>query len=184
MTDAERTMREEQWMLTQEFLDPNYPTPPIVGAFKLLYEAQWELFLRDIDNNHALKFFNQELNDFSCASSWESLAAANGVEPYDKWWSIDPQLPSDIRDFCREFRAVVRSFDSGNTGGNAAFGAPSPNFPPQLALIVQHDGGCLAPYFNPSYERPAEYRLVDQMLRSRRLWREMQDGGTTYIYRT
>lgn len=184
MTDAERTMREEQWMLTQEFLDPDRPEPPIVTAFKLLDADGWEAFLRNIDDSHALKFFNPELRDFSCAADWETLASECGIEPYDQWWSIDPQLAPEVCDFCREFRAAVRDREGITAGGLAAFTAPGVGMVKELGLIVYHDGGGLAPYFNPAYQRVADYQLVDQLLRPRKLWREMQDGGTTYIYRT
>jgi hypothetical protein len=187
MTDAERTMREEQWMLTQEFVDADYPIPPIVAAFRLIQPAQWELFLSDIDDNSALRFFNPELNDFNCASSWESLAADNGIEPYDAVWSIDPRLDGPVRDFCRELRSALKATGNYGTGGLQSFVFPDGVYPSAAAkplLIVQHDGGALAPYFNSSYERPAEYRLVDQLLRTRNMWRECWDAGTTYIYRS
>lgn len=183
MTDAERTMREEQWMLTQEFVDEDYPIPPIVAAFKLIHAAQWEMFLRDIDDNAALRFFNPELNDFSCAASWEELATDNGIEPCDESWGIDPQLPPDVQQFCRELRAHVRHFEGNSTGGQKVFERPAVAADSRV-LTIYHDGGPLAPYFNPSYELPVEYALVDQLLRSRNLWREMRDCGTTDIYRS
>lgn len=187
MTDAERTMREEQWMLSSELLRLDQHEPPIITAFRALDAAALERFMSDLRDNPALRFFNPEQVDFSCAASWDALAAECGIEPHDHTWRIDPRLEPAARDFCRELRSVVRNVGAAGTGGLQSFVYPDGVYPSAAAkpiLIVQHDGGGLAPYFNPSYERPADYRLVDQLLNVRNLWREMQDGGTTYIYRT
>ena len=148
MCDAELTMREEQWILPNELLNPDRYEPPVITAFRVLDAAALERFLDDLRDNPALRFFNPEQAEFSCAASWDALAAEHGIEPYDHTWRIDPRLEPAARDFCRELRSVVRARHDGGTGGLQSFVYPDGEYPRAAAkpvLIVQHDGGGLAP---------------------------------------
>ena len=187
MTPAERTMREEKWMLTNELHDPMAEEPPEVIAFRVLQEEDWTHFVMNTEDNPALRFFNPEQRDFSHGEDWEDLCKIRGFPPFDHTWAI-PEMHHDVDAFCREMRNTCRDRGSEGTGGCNAFHRPldAENFAgglgPRCALVVVHDGGCLAPYFNPSYEDVESYQLVDGLLKVRGLYREGINPAVTAIY--
>lgn len=184
MSDVERTLREEKWVLAPELFTGKQQEAPLIQAFKQLNHTAWEEFVSDLTDNEALRFFNTETGEFSHAKDWEDLAASQGIEPFDLWWMIDQDLSPDVQDVCREIRAAVRAEGCTGTGGQQSFMYPTGTFTAvsKVALVVNHDGGALAPFFNLSYERPQCYNAVDSALGARNMWREMQDCATTYIY--
>jgi hypothetical protein len=186
MTDIERTMREEKWMLTNELFLPDRPEPPEVVAFRMLQEADWIYFLDDVYDNPGMKFFNPETRGFSHADSWEELGALYGVEPFRSELAIPDGIPENVKDFCRELRNSMRVRGEEGCGGCKAFYAPGEWVDPvdeHVLLVVCHDGGAMASWFNLNYDQIKLYDSVDLMLRSRGLWREHEDAAVSHIYK-
>jgi hypothetical protein len=188
LRDIERTMREERWMLSEELFASERPEPDEVAAFRVLQETDWMHFIDTITDNPALRFFNPERQEFSPAPDWAALAADYGVEPFGPEWAISDDLPLNVRAFCRELRHAVRRISqSDHTGGCKSFYTPREahtfcQVGPSALLVVCHDGGVLAPYFNYAYEDMKCYNEADRLLRSRRLWRESHNPAVTVIY--
>lgn len=104
-------MREENWMLSSELFDPSRKEPEEVIAFRILQEEDWVHFVMNIEGNDALKFFNPEQREFSCADTWAKLAEMEGVECFDNRFRIDSGMAEKAKDFCREFRTALRTHD-------------------------------------------------------------------------
>lgn len=177
MTDAEKTMREEQWMLSAELLlTPSFvPEPPIVTAFRLLDGMKWEQFRDSLVDNPALRFFNPELREFSCASGWEDLADEYGVPEYAECWRIDVSMPEAARRFCRDLRALVGSEETADRTVRYF----QPICRGRLVLSVNHTTNCLTPYFQD--EDDSRFRVTTDMLKHRGLTRCRLTGGITLI---
>lgn len=183
---AERTMREERWMLTDELFASKRPEPPEVAAFRMLQEEDWMHFMGNVEGNDAMRFFNPELKEWSCMPDWEALAEDWGVKPYHIDLAIPENITPEAHDFCRSMRAAMRHDDSEYTGGCKAFNHPweftGDKGGPKCVLIVCHDGCALAPWFNLNYEQVKKYDRVDLLLRVRNLWREGINPAVTAIY--
>lgn len=177
----ETTLREEQWVPLSELLDRELP--PVAEAFRGLYEKAWETFVKDAQEGKP-KFYNQEQLEYSSVQDWETLGQQFGIEPYDVNLTIPPELIPAARYFCRDLRAYV-GVDS-SCGGCQAFYTPeeASNIvnTAGAVLVVIHDGGALAPYFNLSYECYDLYDKVDTLLGIRGLWRESYNAAVTLIY--
>ena len=178
MTDAEKTMREEQWMLSEELLltPASVPEPPIVTAFRLLDGMRWEQFRESLVDNPALRFFNPELREFSCASGWEDLADECGIQPYAECWRIDVSMPEAARQFCRDLRALISREETAVARSTRYF---QPICRGRLALSVNHTANCLTPYFQD--EDDSRFRVTTDMLKHRGLTGCRLTGGITLI---
>ena len=178
MTDAEKTMREEQWMLSEELLltPASVPEPPIVTAFRLLDGMRWEQFRESLVDNPALRFFNPELREFSCASGWEDLADECGIQPYAECWRIDVSMPEAARQFCRDLRALISREETAVARSTRYF---QPICRGRLALSVNHTVNCLTPYFQD--EDDSRFRVTTDMLKHRGLTGCRLTGGITLI---
>jgi hypothetical protein len=185
--DAERTMREEKWLITNELFDPDRPEPPDVAAFRALQEDDWLHFMTEVVDNDAMKFFNPERREYSSAADWEALAKSYGIwPPYKDEFSIPATISEEMQDLCRQIRQHVRHRGSFGLGGCNAFHDPREvrfaSVGSKCVLVICHDGGALAPYFNPSYEDAESYQSIDYILRDRNLWREGINPAVTAIY--
>ena len=175
-SDAELTMREEQWMLSNELLNADVPEPPIVTAFKLLDESRWEQFRAAISDNAALRFFNPELREFSCAAGWEALSEECGITPYGACWRIDATLPEPARQFCRDLRALVDS-EATDTADSARYFELSDVT--LATLVVDHRKNCLTPYFGNALD--SRFRMAMDLQLARGLTRYNLNDGITLI---
>lgn len=179
----EITLREEQWVQMSELLDN---LPPVVQAFRGLYEQEWEKFENDIRLDLGPRFYNVESGDYSSAHDWLTLGVMSGIRPYDTDLAIPEGLPPAAVDFCRELRAQLRAWGSEGCGGCKAFYTPeeAERFVETrgAVMVVVHDGGSLAPLFNLDYQRYKDYERVDVMLKLRNMWRESYNAAVTIIY--
>lgn len=182
MTDAQRTMREENWMLTDELHSGARPEPPEVTAYRVLRDEDWVEFVMDTENNQALRFFNPEQREFSPAQDWDELCEMQGIAPYAKEWSIPATLTEAARDFCRELRNDVLARGDEDTKGHHAFHDPKGGLFETTAccvLVVSHPPDtALESYFKSMGEM--EGHTVD-LLRARKLVR-IRMGVVTHIY--
>lgn len=79
--DYEALCREAGWVKASELLAD---LPPVVEAFKLMYEDAWYDFensLKDPEEEGAAQFFNIEAPEFFYLPSdgWKTLAENNGL---------------------------------------------------------------------------------------------------------
>lgn len=177
LSEAEQTMREEGWILSNELLSLE-PDSPVVSAFRLLMENEWDKFTDTITDNSALRFFNTERPDFSCAKDWADLAEGEQVTPYSDSWRIPPGLPKHAREFCREFRAIARQdvYDEG-TSWPAVFRTVESWNSGRIGYDrVTDPSVCMAlTISNPAVEkylqqRTAPHTLLINLLTQRSLW--------------
>lgn len=102
----------------------------------------------------------------------------------DKDLEIPANLHPAAAGFCKD---LIRLLRGGGCGGCKAFHTPedaaafcTPHS--SAVLVVCHDGGSLAPYFNLDYGNYKAYDKVDNLLKARGLWREAQNAAVTLIY--
>lgn len=97
-------MREEGWKPMAEILSQECT---IVQAFQLVYPDAWQQFIDDTEQG-ALKFFNEELSDFSHATSWEHLCEVLDFAPFSDAWRIPDLAHEKERRLVRALRNQVR----------------------------------------------------------------------------
>ena len=152
------------------------PEPPIVTAFRLLDGMRWEQFRESLVDNPALRFFNPELREFSCASGWEDLADECGIQPYAECWRIDVSMPEAAQQFCRDLRALISREETAVARSTRYF---QPICRGRLALSVNHTANCLTPYFQDVDD--SRFRVTTDMLKHRGLTGCRLTGGITLI---
>lgn len=103
----------------------------------------------------------------------------------------DLALPTDTQHTITAYKAitkVLKACKATNTGGCKAFYTPKEwaalghRYNPHAILIVVHDGGDLAPFFNPDYENYRLIRKMNQAIEAAGFWTESADCTLTYIY--
>lgn len=184
---AERTMREAQWILTDELFLPERPEPAEVAAFRVLQEDDWMHFIEQVSGNPALKFFNPEVGEYSGAADWAALAEERGIKPFHADFAIPNTLNEKVHRFCRALRNRVRhDGGTGYGGGCIAFHDPRTyhyySLGVKCVLVIEHDGGELAPYFNEAYEDSVALKTAAELMDLYGLWSDSVNPAVTALY--
>lgn len=166
----ELTAREEKWIPVDELT---------VG------------FMRDVDADIAdsiikyaePEFYNEELDEFANAESWQALVEQQNIHVYEHTFRIPAGLPPEIQHLAREFRAFITYYRGDSEfvdyGSCCAFRttAHQEDFerieaPAGAVMAIIFDGGPVARFMNLSYEDYKAFDAITQFFKLRGYWFE------------
>lgn len=182
MDKQERTYRENGWILASEAITPQLTN---------ILEKRRPDILAELQDMTTGLFYNPVSDILANCVSWFQLGVVMKMHVFEHYFSIDDDMSEEAATLARSIRDVLHTYNRAFAGGCKVFSSPESHqkgeglgdMPENCVLVIIHDGGSHAGFFNECYEQPVLKKIMDDHLRELGYVAQRETSWYTYIFK-